>query len=171
MIALKRYFLAAVFAGACCSVCRAQTQGKSETIVADFERAVRTVQEQPKWPSGTMYSDMEGAANDFVRKHSGSSALDVLQDKIKGNRKPRKLALLVLAKLAVADEAAEEVFLHGAIYGKNRLVAQEAVIAVAYLDPADGRGIAEKLMTEPGPWEVRKAAVEMLVGLGDEHTL
>jgi hypothetical protein len=144
----------------CCPVCYSQDTG------SDFQQALAMVPEQPIWPSGIMYYDMGAAADSFVDKHSGVSAVEFLQTEI---QKPdaRRLALLCLAKLAPAGEAAEAAFYH-ALYGK---FGTEAVIAIAYLDPDDGRPIAESLVSQPGPWEVRRAAVEMLIGLGDDQTL
>ncbi len=137
-----------------------------QDIDSDFQKALDMVSIQPGLPSCFVsYDCVEEAADFFVSKYTGTSAVELLQEKIE-DPNSKRLALLSLAKLAPTNEAAEST-LYEQIYGNN----PGAVITVAYLDPFDGQQIAETLVSQPGPWHVRKAAVEMLVGFGDENTL
>jgi len=123
----------------------------SQDIFSDFDQALAMVPEKPGWPHRiTYYYDVENAANSFVSKHSDTAAVEFLQTKIQ-DPNSKKLALLSLAKLAATNQTAENA-LYQIIYEKDR----RAMITIAYLDPNDGRAIAETLLVSPGPWEVRK---------------
>jgi hypothetical protein len=138
----------------------------SQDIALDFEKALGAIPAKAKWPSGIMYYDMQDAADSFVNKHKGASAVEFLRTKIE-DPNSRKLALLMLTKLAPVNPVAESA-LYEVIYGNFR---RDAVTAIAYLDPNDGRSIAETIISQSGPWQVRRAAVEILIGLGDHNTL
>jgi len=137
----------------------------SQDIFSDFDQALAMVPKQPNWPSGIMYYDMQDAANNFISKHSSTVAVEFLQTKIQ-DPNSKKLALLSLAKLAATNQTAENA-LYQIIYEKDR----RAMITVAYLDPNDGRRIAETLFLNPGPAGLRKAAANMLVGFVNQNTL
>ena len=141
-------------------------EDKNPTIESDFHQALQMLREKPLWPNGIMYYDMQNEADSFIGKYKDSSAVEFLQTKIE-DPNSRKLALLMLAKLAPVNPVAE-IALYEVIYGNFR---RDAVTAIAYLDPNDGRPIAETIISHIGPLEVRTAAVEMLIGLGDHNTL
>jgi len=147
----------------CCAVC------SSQDIASDFDQALAMLPEEPKWPSGIMYYDMQDAANSFVSKHADISAVEFLETKME-DPISTKLVLLSLAKLASANETAENT-LYRQIYRNKSIIRRHATTVIAHLDPNDGRRIAETLLTQAGPWEVRRPAVDMLVGLGDKCTL
>lgn len=138
----------------------------SQDIAIDFEKALEAIAAKSKWPSGITYYDMQKEADSFTSKYRDSSAVEFLQTKIE-DPNSRKLALLILTKLAPVNPVAESA-LYEVIYGNFR---RDAVTAIAYLDPNDGRPIAETIISHIGPLEVRTAAVEMLIGLGDHNTL
>jgi hypothetical protein len=138
----------------------------SQDIGSDFQQALAMVPQEPRWTSGIMYYDMQDAADAFVGKYADSPPVGFLEAQIQEPH-TRKLALLCLAKLAPVTEAAQAAF-YDVLYGK---FGTQAVTAIAHLEPGAGRPIAETLVSQPGPWEVRKAAVELLVGLGDHDTL
>jgi len=155
----RRFLLAIMFTALSSAICH------SQDIALDFDQALAMLPEQPKWPNGIMYYDMQDAAESFITKHSDASAVEFLKARIE-NVNSRKLGSLCLAKLAPANEAAENA-LYEQIYGKY----PGAIVAIAYLHPDDGRRIAETFLIQPGPWHVRRAAVDMLVGLGNENTI
>ena len=164
MNASNMCFLVIVFAISFCSICF------SQDIALDFDQAVHSLpRETTRRHRAPRYFDMEDAANGFVAKHRGQSAVDFLEAKIE-EPSSRKPALLSLAKLAPTDPAAESA-LYRAVYGGSPVVQVDAVTAIAYLDPKDGRRITEALLTRPGSWHVRRTAVDMLVGLGNHNTL
>ena len=134
----KRLASAIVIILLCSAVCYPQD------IASDFQQALNITPEEPKWPSGIMYCDMEEAADSVVSKHSGTSAVEFLETKIE-EANSRKLVLLSLAKLAPANEAAENA-LYKQIYAEN----YGAIVPVAYLAPDDGRRIAETILKQAG---------------------
>ncbi len=138
----------------------------SQDIDSDFQQALNMVSVPPGLPCcRVFYDDVQEAADFFVSKHSDTATVEFLQTKIE-DPNSRKLALLSLAKLAPANEAAENA-LYEQIYAKRH----SAITAIAYLDPDGGRRIAEILFSHPGPWYVRKAAAEILVGFGAQSSL
>jgi len=140
----------------------------SQDIVSDFDQALAMVPEYPLWPSGIMYYDMQDAANSFISKHNDISTVEFLKAKIE-DPNSRKLALLSLAKLAASEPVAERT-LQEIIHGQPRF-RREALTAIAYLQPADGRRIAAGLLARTDSWRLRIAIIEAMVGLGDQHTL
>ncbi len=140
----------------------------SQNITSDFAQALEKIPQQPKWPSGIMFYDVQDAVDSFISMHSNTETVRFLQNKIQ-DQNSRKLALLSLAKLAASNEAAESV-LYDLIHSQSHL-RQDAITALAYLEPDDGRRIAENLLNQPGPYEARKPAVDILIRIGDQDTL
>jgi hypothetical protein len=75
----------------------------SQDIASDFQQALDTVPEQPKWPSGIMYYDVQKAADSLIEKHKDASTLEFLRAKLEGDLRSKKLALLSLARLAACQ--------------------------------------------------------------------
>ena len=140
-----------------------------QDLASDFQQALNTVPEHPKWPSGIMYCDMQGAADSFIDKHKDAATLEFLRAKLEGDLRPTKLALLSLAKLAASEPAADDI-LRDIIQGQPRF-SQDALTAIAYLDPADARRIAEGLLASTDSRRLRRTLIGALVGLGNSDTL
>jgi hypothetical protein len=136
----------------------------SQDIVLDFEQSLETALKQHKG-MGVTYWDLEGAADNFISKHTGGSTAEFLETKIH-DPNSRKLAILILAKMAGANERALTIFraqMHDSI--------GDAVIAISYMDTNAARPIAEGLLGQIELWYVRKAAADILVGFGNGHSL
>jgi len=102
-------------------------------MAVDFQQALDMVPEEPKWPSGIMYYDMQDAVDSFVGKHSDPATVSFLQTKMEDPRFAR-LALFCLAQLAPKDQNAKKV-LYEQIDRRN----SAAIVTIAYLHPADAR--------------------------------
>lgn len=154
----KMLFIAVAIVFICSIVCYPQD------IVLDFEQSLETALVQHKG-LGVTYWDLEGAADNFISKHSEASTAEFLETKIQ-DPNSRKMALLILAKLAGTNESALTIFraqMHDSI--------GDAVIAISYMDTNAARPTAETLLGQLEPWYVRKAAADILVGFGNGHTL
>ncbi len=127
---------------------------------ADFQSALRMASDESR---GISLYNAESAADYFVGKHSGASAVGFAKAKI-NDPKSRKLALLILAKMAAVNEAGESSF-YEAINAKN----QDAMTAVAYLDPVNGRRIAETLLDKSKPSRGIKGVRYLFLSLYSYH--
>lgn len=166
MCPIRKMFLAVLVSTVSfCGVCLGGAAGKSGDMATDFNQAFEAVLQQPGRSQRLMYHDFQSAAEDFVSKHSDIAAIEFARAKIT-DAKLGKLALLIVAKLAPDNQAAKEI-LFDEIHGRN----PRALIAIAYLDPNDGRPLAESLLADTGTPGVHKAAVDMLIGMGNERTL
>ena len=123
----RQFWISIIVIGLCSQLCLCQD------MALDFEQALAMVPSQPRWPNGIMYYDMEDAVDSFVSKHSDPATVSFLQTKMEEPRFAR-LALFCLAKLAPKDQNAKKI-LYEQIHGRY----PTAVVAIAYLHPADAR--------------------------------
>jgi len=134
----------------CCAACFA------EDTAVDYERL---------FAECTGLADVSAAADRFVSTCNDAAAIAFLQTKA-DDPNSAKLALVSLAKIAAGDQSAKGV-LYDYIYGKQ----PSAVVMLAYLEPQGCRDLAEPLLVQDGPVEIRAAAAEMLGAAGDTAAL
>ena len=138
-------------------------------IGSDFDRVLAATPKRQGWSGEVMFNDLKESAHALVTEYPGETMVPFLKARII-NPAERKIAMLGLAKLATTDTSAKDA-LNELIYTRQYQIRWDALTAITYLPQEDALLMTKTLLAEPGPWEVRKRAAEMLVGLGDDSTL